>query len=400
MRRRIISVYICLLLAFLPVFAASREPVFAASQSGAAKDGDAAFVYEDYQEYNARLAAVAHASDLPDCGFDVVEEQIFPFTLTISDDPADDADRSDAPVESGAPDETDDADTVYLVPAFDREYRRLALFFTDREGAVFYRTDQLETNHRAAGQLAQPNEGILAVSFSDQNGDSLTDITLITSCVNETGAYAGRSYKIGDVLFQDGTSHTFYRDYRISDKINRFGMNKSVNEITAFVRDGSSAEFMYTATTLTELKTHGMVIVEEQCYTRTFEKQGRLTVVPGICRIANYDVFMIYLVNEQDYIVSSLQPMGEADNLYALRGIQCRDIDGDGLKDIVVLAKYSYEEADGQFAVVNDYSVYYQRTGGFSADTEIKKSCPCTDGDTMEQLVERLRAYWGWKSEQ
>ena len=46
--------------------------------------------------------------------------------------------------------------------------------------------------------------------------------------------------------------------------------------------------------------------------------------MPGTYRIADYEVFLIYLVNEQDYIMSALLPMGEYDNLYALKGIICR----------------------------------------------------------------------------
>ena len=255
-------------------------------------------------------------------------------------------------------------------------------------------------NNRNIGQMEQPNKNIAAVSFQDLNGDGLTDVVLITSCINDGGAYAGKSYKVGEVLFQSSTQDGFYRDYRISEKINRFGMNKSAELIAAFVRDGFSTEFMYTAATLEELQKEGMKIIPEQYYTRTFEKLGRLQVVPGTYKIADYDVFMIYLVNEQGYIVSSLQPMGDFDNLYALKGIQCRDIDGDGLKDIVVLARYSFEDEKGQLAVKSDYSIYYQRTGGFSADTEIKNSYRCSDEDTMEALVEKARAYWGWKSEQ
>ncbi|MBQ6886583.1 MAG: VCBS repeat-containing protein [Lachnospiraceae bacterium] len=275
----------------------------------------------------------------------------------------------------------------------------MALFFADESGKILYKTEQLETNHRNRGQMEQPNRGIAAISFQDVNGDERMDVVLITSCVNDSGAYAGKSYKVGDVLFQSENEVLFYRDYRISDKINRFGMNKSVEAITAFVRDGYSTEFMYTATTLDELQKNGLQIIEEQCYTRSFAKLGKLLVVPGIYRISDYDVFMIYLVNEQGYIVSGLQPMGDFDNLYALKGINCRDIDGDGLKDIVVLARYSYEGAEGQLMVESDYSIYYQRTGGFSADTEIKSKYQCTDEDTMEALVEKARAYWGWKTE-
>lgn len=420
MHRRIIVKYAGLLLSFFFAVSVLRVPSLASQLSGDKSSASDNFSYEEYQEYHARLAAVTQKSDISENGFRIVEDQIFPFSLTISADAADEpapdgsggTDGTDAgtatPGSSDTSDGTDaaadresaNADTAYLVPAFDERYHRLVLFFTDPDGAVFCKTDQLAMNYRNMGQLTQPNKGISAISFQDLNGDSLTDIVILTTCANDGGAYAGKSYKVGDVLFQNEQQTGFYRDYRISDEINRFDMNKSADTITAFVRDGRSTEFLYTSSTLDELKSHGIRIIEEQCYTRTFEKPGRLQVVPGTYRISNYDIFLIYLADEQGCIVSSLQPMGEADNLYALKGIQCRDIDGDGLKDIVVLGRYSYEQEDGQFMVRSDYSVYYQRTGGFSADTAIKDSCPCSDEDTMEQLVARLRAYWGWKSEQ
>ncbi|MEZ3472332.1 MAG: VCBS repeat-containing protein [Lachnospiraceae bacterium] len=269
------------------------------------------------------------------------------------------------------------------------------MFLADADGTILYRTDQLETNNSIRGQMKQPKQEIASVAFQDLNGDLRTDIILITVCEGADG----RRYKVGDVLLQRADQLSFYRDYRISDKLNRFGMNKNAKSITAFVRDGDSTEFLYTALTLKELRQHGFQIITEQSYTRTFGKLGKLQVVPGTYRIADYEVFLIYLVNEQDYIMSALLPMGEYDNLYALKGINCRDIDGDGLKDIIVLAKYSYEDEEHKLAVASDYSIYYQRTGGFSADTEIKSQYPCTDEDTMQTIVEKARAYWGWETD-
>ena len=287
MQKRMIFTTICLLLS-LPVFLVfPGTPVPAAQPADDGKSSEDDSVYEAYQEYSARLAAVSQASDIPACGFDIVEDQIFPFSLTVPADGAgltdevsggpDAADETDRAGSTGNPDAADtagpdhadtaaddDADTVYLIPAFDRNYDRLILFFADPDGTVFCKTDQLEMNYRNTGQLKQPNKSISAISFQDLNGDLLTDIIILTSCVNDDGAYARKSYKIGDVLFQKGQTAGFYRDYRISDKINRFGMNKSADEITAFVRDGSSAEFMYTASTLDELTSHGMRIIEEQ----------------------------------------------------------------------------------------------------------------------------------------
>ena len=90
--------------------------------------------------------------------------------------------------------------------------------------------------------------------------------------------------------------------------------------------------------------------------------------------------------------------MGDNDNIYALKGIACRDIDGDGMKDILVLARYSYEGSELQ--THSKYSIYYQRTGGFYEDTEISKRYPCNDEDTVAGLLEKARAYWGWKAEE
>ena len=356
-------------------------------------------VRAQYEEYNARFAAVENRADITENGFETVDIHIFPvqyeidrqkemeteLVRQIKADP--EADVKELKMGLEAP--------MLMIPAYDSTYNRLALFFIDEDDRIVYKTDRFETNSCVHGQRRQPKQELVSVAFQDLNGDQLTDIILITSC--EVGG--DRKYRIGDVLFQDTEGLIFYRDYRISDKINRFGMNQNTDSITAFVRDGYSTEFLYTAVTLQELLQNGFQIISEQCYTRTFGKLGKLQVVPGTYHIADYDVFMIYLVNEQDYILSALQPMGDYDNLYALKGINCRDIDGDGLKDIVVLAKYSYEDEDHQLAVRSDYSIYYQRTGGFSADTEIKKRYPCSEEDTMQVVVERARAYWGWKTE-
>ena len=91
--------------------------------------------------------------------------------------------------------------------------------------------------------------------------------------------------------------------------------------------------------------------------------------------------------------------MGEYENLYALKGITCRDIDGDGMKDILVLARYSSGDDDNELVVKSDYDIYYQRTGGFYADTEVKKKVRCDEESTVAELVEKARACWGWKSE-
>lgn len=361
------NIYRLLLIAVLLISAVISCPAGVSAQ-----EADGGDTYRLFREYRKRFDGIETQGDIPAGGFRIIGEQVFPVTI-------------------------ENYGEVFFIPALDNSYNRLAIFLAREDGSIVYKTDELETNNRMRGELKQPNVGIAAVSFQELNGDGLTDIVLITSCMNESGAYADKSYKVGDVLFQNDQG--FYRDWRLSDKINRFGMNKGIKAITSFVRDGYTTEFLYTATTLDDLLKNGFEIIEEQCYWRTFEKMGRLRAAPGTYSMADFSVFMIYLINEQGYIVWSFQPMGDYDNLYALKGINCRDIDGDGLKDIVVLARYSFADEDGGLAVESDFAIYYQRTGGFYADVDFKKQYRCDENDTMEGLVEKARAYWGWKSE-
>ncbi len=332
-------------------------------------------VRRQYEEYEARFAAIETFEDVEEEGFRVIEDQIFPEVF-----------------------ESFGEEPLTFFAALEKRYNRLAVFLMDAEGNIVYKTDQLETNNRVVGEMKQPTREIAAVSFLDMNYDNQKDILLITRCVNEKGEYAGKFYKVGDVLFQgeDG----FYRDYRISDKINRFSMNKSAKCIISFVRDGKSAEFLYTATTSEELLDNGFNIIEEQCYPRNFEKLGKLQVVPGTFSMGDYDIFMIYLVNEQGNIVWSFQPMGDYENLYSLRGMSYKDLDGDGMKDLAVLARYSYEAPNREIQVESHCSIYYQRTGGFDEDVEFEKTFRCTDEHKMEDLVRAIRKYWGWQVEE
>ena len=188
----------------------------------AAESDESEQLIRDYNEYMALFAAIEDTDDIEPNGFYRIEDQSFPVVL-----------------ESFSDGETE----VNFIPVMYEKYHRLGVLITDNKGKVLYKTNQLETNNKWLGQMEQPTKGVAAVSFQDLNRDGLTDIILITECENEEGKYAGRTYKTGDVLFQrDGG---FYRDWRVSDKINRFSMNKSADFIASYVRDGNSTEILY-----------------------------------------------------------------------------------------------------------------------------------------------------------
>ncbi len=348
--------------------------LFIPALHGRASDNEEELLRE-YRSYEERFASIEYMEDLEENQYEVMENQIFPVTL-----------------------ETIYQEELLLVPAVDKSLQRLALFFMDEEGKVVYRYNQLEANYRIPGELKQAVKDVVGVAFSDVNGDGLKDIILVSRCENPTGDYAGIPYKVGDVIFQG--EGKLYRDWRISDKINRFSMNKSTNQILFFVRDGVSTEFLYTASTLEELTQNGFSVFQDQQYTREFERLGHLQVVPGVFRMAWYDFFMIYLVNEQGQIVWSLQPMLDFDGFYSLKGINGRDVDGDGMKDLVILARYSREDESGEKIVENVCSIYYQRTSGFEADTGFQDYYQYTEEDTMEDMIQKIREYWGWQVEE
>ena len=165
---------------------------------------------QEYRDYCSRFESVKAKDDIADAGFRIIEDQIFPVEL-------------------------EGYGQVSFIPAYDTQYRRLALFFAAEDQDVVFKTDRLETNSQRRGSLSQPNEWLAAVSFQDMDNDGLSDIVLITACSYGDGgplihpeapASAGSGiYKVGDVLFQKNGA--FYRDYRLSNQLNRFGMNKN-----------------------------------------------------------------------------------------------------------------------------------------------------------------------------
>ena len=368
-----------------------------------------------YQAYEERFAQINTIEDITKQGYEVVEKHVFDVPL-VTLMPAPEESTSSTSVEM-VPTEVvrpkalyriDEEDAVWLqqVPtvrffsAIEKDCHRAAVFLADQEGNIVYKTNRLECNYTILGELEQPIFDMISVAFQDLNGDGLMDIILIAGCVNDTGAYAGKTYKVGEVLFQADKKETelsFYRDWRVNDKINRFDMNKSAKSIRCFVRDGISTEFLYTATTENELLENGFRIIKEQSYWRNYEKLGNLKVLPGVFSMADYDIFMIYMINEAGDIVWSFQPMGDYDNLYSLRGMSGKDLDGDGMKDLLVVARYSIEGEKGELIVEGQYSIYYQRTGGFDTDVEFVESHPYRDDCTVEELVQEIRAYWGWQ---
>lgn len=326
-----------------------------------------------YEAYLSRFNAVQTVDDITAQGERIIEKHIFEIPLTTDEE----------------------SETVWFYTAIDTECRRAAVFLADADGEILYKTSNLECNYAIIGSADQGITDMISVDFRDVNDDGLTDILLIAGYDETAGAGTTR---VGEVLFQqEGSTFealSFYRDWRINDKINRYGMNSNTKCILEFVRDGRSTEFLYTAATEDELTDGGFEVIREQSYWRTYEKLGKLKVLPGIFRISDFDIFMIYMINEDGNIVWRFETMEDYDNLYSLRGMSARDVDNDGMKDLVVLARYSLEGENGETVIATKCDIFYQRMGGFEEDTEFTKGYTVSADETMEQLTAKIREFW------
>ena len=280
------------------------------------------------------------------------------------------------------------------LPAIHQEYNRLALFFVTEDGAVVAKTDDFISNTWLKGQIRQTNRDLISLSCFDLNGDGLDDIIIISACRNDFGIYADKIYPVADVLFQN--QQGFYRDPRISDKLNRFDMNKTDQAVLAFVRDDISMEFLFTAKNLADLLAKGFRPISSQCFTEYFEKFGVVDIICGFFNMAGQNYLMVYIVDKDGKILWNFQPMHYYVNFYAISALSFRDIDGDGNKDLLLIGNYVTYDEDRLVIIKKDYDIYYQRAGYFLEDMEFKQSYYCQEEDTISTITKMVRQYWGW----
>ena len=307
-----------------------------------------------------RVESARRESDIEANGFEILQEYRYPVTH-------------------------DTLGELEFIPAIDRALGRVVLFFIDAGGGIAFRTDDVESNRWFRGELRQPNVGVPGIALRDLDGDGLADIVLICECENPGGAYAGRRYNVGEALFQrDGG---FYRDWRISRRLNDLNMGKNLDSVTLYIRDGISLEYLYTSKTPEELLDAGFHIIEGQRTQAYFEKFGLVSVIPGFATFNGQAYLMIYLVNPDGKIIWNFQPMYDYVNFYKIKGVSFRDVDGDGLGDFTLLAEYIRIGAEEKAEIVADYNVYYQRTGYFEEDINVKKVYACGADDELDDVV-------------
>ncbi|MCL2323468.1 MAG: VCBS repeat-containing protein, partial [Oscillospiraceae bacterium] len=173
--------------------------------------------------------------------------------------------------------------------------------------------------------------------------------------------------------------------------------NKNVYAIEDYVKYGKSTEFLYTSKNLKELIENGFNVISSQRFDVHLEKFGVVSFIPGFYDIAGQNYLMIYLIDSNVNILWNFQPMHDHGNFFSIKACSFIDIDGDGLKDIAILADYIDIDENGNAAHVTDFNIYYQEAGYFIEDTEFKNSYNFTNIDTLPDITQKARQFWGWE---
>ena len=112
-----------IMFSFMIIYLLCISPAFSFCVYGE-EDGDSEAVLEAYEDYMQRFLGITSRREIENAGFDVITEQIFPI-------------------------ETECFGNVVLIPALEKTYHRLVLFWAKEDGSIVYRTDQLEADRKS-----------------------------------------------------------------------------------------------------------------------------------------------------------------------------------------------------------------------------------------------------------
>lgn len=258
---------------------------------------------------------------------------------------------------------------------------KVAVFLAHKNKNILYSTYNLEFNNWS-------NIVIKAISFKDLNNDGLRDITIISKCATGAGLYGAAPFPIADVLFQNKSG--FYKNKSITDILNKYDMNRTIDMVSSYVKDKKSKIFLYTSKTLNELVKNGFKIIDEQSFWVSFENWGNVRFVSGTYNMGGLNNVMLYIVNSRGEILQYFNPMIYDYNFIRVRAVSFTDINSDGLKDIIFLAEYNDFE-NKVYNVCSLCSVYFQNQNGFYSDRIFDRDFYTKNTDSLKDVIERAK---------
>lgn len=115
--------------------------------------------------------------------------------------------------------------------------------------------------------------------------------------------------------------------------------------------------------------------VESYSFDLNMDRFGKVKLVPVSLVKGNPDQLSFILVDEEQNIVYELPTfIGESYGTYDhLIAVYMRDVNGDGLKDVIVIAQYTAENGKGWIEGRSVAGVYFQTEDGFASVDSIDK---------------------------
>lgn len=117
--------------------------------------------------------------------------------------------------------------------------------------------------------------------------------------------------------------------------------------------------------TLKDLKSGGLQVIEEQCFNVKLQSYGNVKFISGVKR-EDGNTVQFYLVDKNENVLYKFPNFyGNEKGMFKnISAVSFTDVNGDGLKDVVIAAKYSNGASDS----VSIGSIYFAEGKGFASD--------------------------------
>ena len=144
---------------------------------------------------------------------------------------------------------------------------------------------------------------------------------------------------------------------------------------------------------LTNLQKQGLKVVEEQSFWIELENWGKVRFIAGEKEIKQLPKLSFYLIDSKDNVLYSLPEFyGNMWILYEVKAISFKDVNRDGLKDIIVVADYILGHGENAAVPFSVGSVYFQKDKEFVSlpelDMEINEKNQNKSTDIIFKFVE------------
>lgn len=137
---------------------------------------------------------------------------------------------------------------------------------------------------------------------------------------------------------------------------------------------GSTNDAQGSVNNLSNLQKQGLKVIEDQSFWIELGYWGKVRFVTGKTQIKGLPKLSFYLIDSKDNVLNSLPEFyGNMWILYEVKAISFKDVNKDGLKDIIVVADYILGHGENAAVPFPVGSIYFQKNKEFVTLPELDK---------------------------